>query len=111
MEILYCDNEIVVCVKPQRVLSTDEPGGVPELVRQELKHTMDTLLSTLTPRQRQVLRLHFGMEDGTCHSLSEIGQIMGISKQRARQIEGDAMGKLKKSAGELGLEDFLTDDI
>lgn len=36
MEILYCDNEIVVCVKPQRVLSTDEPGGVPELVRHEL---------------------------------------------------------------------------
>ena len=36
MEILYCDNEIVVCVKPQRVLSTDEPGGVPELVRSEL---------------------------------------------------------------------------
>lgn len=36
MEILYCDKAIVVCVKPQRVLSTDEPGGVPELVRQEL---------------------------------------------------------------------------
>ena len=36
MEILYCDDEIVVCVKPQRVLSTDEPGGVPELVRNEL---------------------------------------------------------------------------
>lgn len=36
MEIIYCDNEIVVCVKPQRVLSTDEPGGVPELVRNEL---------------------------------------------------------------------------
>lgn len=36
MELLYCDDEIVVCVKPQRVLSTDEPGGVPELVRTEL---------------------------------------------------------------------------
>lgn len=36
MEILYCDNSIVVCVKPGRVLSTDEPGGVPELVRNEL---------------------------------------------------------------------------
>ena len=34
--ILYCDEAIVVCVKPQRALSTDEPGGVPELVRQEL---------------------------------------------------------------------------
>ncbi len=36
MEILYSDADIVVCVKPQRVLSTDEPGGVPELVRKEL---------------------------------------------------------------------------
>lgn len=36
MEILYCDDEIVVCEKPQRVLSTDEPGGVPDLVRNEL---------------------------------------------------------------------------
>ena len=36
MELIYQDNHIVVCVKPPRVLSTDEPGGVPELVRQEL---------------------------------------------------------------------------
>ena len=36
MELVYCDNDIVVCVKPPRVLSTDEPGGVPELVRAEL---------------------------------------------------------------------------
>ena len=36
MEILYCDDDIVVCAKPQRVLSTDEPGGVPDLVREAL---------------------------------------------------------------------------
>ena len=36
MELIYCDADIVVCVKPPRVLSTDEPGGVPELVRQAL---------------------------------------------------------------------------
>ena len=36
MELIYQDNDIVVCVKPARVLSTDEPGGVPDLVRQEL---------------------------------------------------------------------------
>jgi len=36
MELIYCDKDIVVCVKPPRVLSTDEPGGVPELVRQAL---------------------------------------------------------------------------
>ena len=37
MELVYQDNDIVVCVKPARVLSTDEPGGVPDLVRQELE--------------------------------------------------------------------------
>lgn len=36
MEILYLDDDIVVCIKPPRVLSTDEPGGLPELIRQEL---------------------------------------------------------------------------
>lgn len=36
MEILYCDESIIVCVKPQRVLSTDEPGGVPDLIREVL---------------------------------------------------------------------------
>lgn len=36
MQILYCDSDIVVCIKPSRVLSTDEPGGLPELLRKEL---------------------------------------------------------------------------
>jgi len=36
MEILYLDNDVIVCIKPPRVLSTDEPGGLPELIRQEL---------------------------------------------------------------------------
>ena len=39
MKIIYKDNDIVVCVKPQRVISTDEPGGVPELVREALGDT------------------------------------------------------------------------
>jgi len=78
-----------------------------ELVREELNRTMDTLLGTLTDRQRQVLRLHFGMEDGTCHSLEQIGVQLGISKERVRQIEQQAMGKLQKLGSTMGLEDFL----
>ena len=78
-----------------------------ELVRSELSHTMDTLLSMLTQRQQQVLRLRFGMEDGICHSLEETGQILGISKERARQIEKQAMDKLQKYGAGMGLEDFL----
>ena len=77
------------------------------LVRRELKATLDGLLADLNPRQQQVLRLHFGMEDGQCHSLEKIGQIMGISKERARQIQNDAISKLRKNGADLGLEDFL----
>ncbi len=79
------------------------------LVREELSHTMDELLGTLSERQRYVLRLHFGMEDGTCHSLEEIAGILGISKERVRQIEKQSMEKLQKIGASMGLEDFLNE--
>ncbi len=85
------------------------PQPQEELVRRELEQTMDTLLGALDPRQRQILRLHFGMEDGSCYSLEEIGSRLGISKERARQIERQAMDKLQKLGASMGLEDFLSE--
>ena len=78
-----------------------------ELVRRELEQYMDQLLGALDPRQRRILRLHFGMEDGICHSLEKIGKELGISKERVRQIERQAMEKLQKLGADMGLEDFL----
>jgi DNA-directed RNA polymerase sigma subunit (sigma70/sigma32) len=51
--------------------------------------------------------MHFGMTDGTCYSLEQISREMGISKERARQIERQAMDKLFKLGTSMGLEDFL----
>lgn len=77
------------------------------LVRQELEETLGKLLSALPERQQRVLRLHFGLEDGIDHSLEEIGKLLGVSKERARQIEHSAMKRLQVLGTSMGLEDFL----
>lgn len=78
-----------------------------ELVRRELKTSLENLLGTLTQRQQQVLRMHYGLLDGNCYAFERIGKELGISKERARQIEHQAMEKLQKQGIGLGLEDFL----
>lgn len=85
----------------------EAPQPQEELVRKELNDAIDRLLSNLTQRQQTILRLHFGMEDGVCHSLEEIGQKLGISKERVRQVEKQAMDKLQALGTSMGLEDFL----
>lgn len=86
---------------------TQTPQPFESLVRQELKETLEELMAKLNDRQRQVLRLRFGLEDGVCYSLEDIRIMMGVSKERVRQIEQSAIKKLGKLSAGLGLEDFL----
>ena len=80
-----------------------------EVVRQELKNTLDMLLSVLNARQRQVLKLRYGLDGSVPCSFQTIAKEMGISKERARQIDHEALEKLKKAGADFGLEDFLGD--
>ena len=91
------------------VLLADDRSAQPyeDLVREELTQSINRLLSQLTERQQQVLRLRFGMVDEQCYSLDAIGKTLGISKERARQIEHEAIEKLQKLGTGMGLEDFL----
>jgi len=83
------------------------PQPQEELVRNEMERILEELLGMLSERQRQILRLHFGMEDGCCYSLEEISKKLGVSKERVRQVEKKAMEKLQKMGVGMGLEDFL----
>ena len=87
----------------------EAPQPQEALVRRELEETIEQLLSYLTERQRTILRLHFGMYGSACHSLEQISKVLGISKERVRQIEKKAMEKLQKLGANLGLEDFLVE--
>lgn len=84
-----------------------EPEPQEELIRREMKALMYELIRQLNERQQTILRLHYGLEDGVCRSLDQIGKVLGISRERVRQIEKQAMDKLQKMGADLGLEDFL----
>lgn len=86
-----------------------DPAPEPQeaLIRRALQETLDQLMQALNQRQQRIIRLHYGMDDGCCHTLEEIGRELGISKERARQIERDAMEKLRRLGAGMGLEDFL----
>lgn len=83
------------------------PQPEEELIRQELSSTISILLTKLTERQQQVIRLRYGLDGGQPHSLAETAALLDISKERVRQIEQEAMAKMKKLGVDFGLEDFL----
>ena len=91
----------------QMLENLQSPQPYEELVRAELISTMNDLLAMLSEREQQVLRLHFGMTDDVCYSLEQIGKMLGVSKERARQIERQALQKMQKLGADIGLEDFL----
>ncbi|MBF1689051.1 MAG: RNA polymerase sigma factor RpoD [Selenomonas sp.] len=72
-----------------------------------LREQLEEVLETLTDREKNVLRLRFGLEDGRSRTLEEVGQSFGVTRERIRQIEAKALRKLRHPSRSKVLRDFL----
>ena len=87
----------------------DESNMSPEdfTVHEMLKEEISDVLLTLTEREEQVLRLRFGLDDGSSKTLEEVGQMFGVTRERIRQIEAKALRKLRHPSRSKKLKDYL----
>lgn len=98
------DSHLGDFIKDERTMGPEEYATI-EMLKEELQG----VLRTLTDREEKVLRLRFGLDDGQCRTLEEVGQIFGVTRERIRQIEAKALRKLRHPSRSRKLKDFLTD--
>jgi RNA polymerase primary sigma factor len=83
------------------------PGPIDTASRELLREQMRDLLDSLSPRERGVLELRFGLRDGQARTLEEVGKIFGVTRERVRQIEAKALRKLRHPKSSRKLRDYL----
>lgn len=95
-------------LKPSEVIADPEAETSEDLLmKQFMRKDLDKVLDTLNPRERQVVRWRFGLDDGRMKTLQEIGELMGVSRERIRQIESCAFRKLKNKRRTKNLQQYL----
>jgi RNA polymerase primary sigma factor len=95
--------------RPRADLVADQESELPEeaTARELLIESISFLLGALPPREARIIQLRFGLENGDSHSMSQIGQLMGYSRERIRQLQHAALSKLRQMQTEYGLTDYL----
>src|SRR5947209_886905 len=77
------------------------------VINLDLKEQTASVLKTLTPREEKIIKMRFGLEDGSEHTLGEVGQTFALTRERIRQIEAKALGKLRQPSCSRKLRAFL----
>ena len=87
----------------------DTKGASPseEASHQMLKDHLESVLDTLTPREREVVELRFGLRDGREYTLKEVGRVLGVTRERVRQIQSGALQRLRDSTVKEQLEGYI----
>jgi RNA polymerase primary sigma factor len=96
------DSKLGDFIEDEDALSPQEAA-----TQQLLKEHVGQVLELLTPREQKILRMRFGLIDGRSHTLEEVGQEFGVTRERIRQIEAKALAKLRKHRDSKKLKDYL----
>ncbi len=91
----------------QFIENTESPTPSEAASQRLLAEDMEEVLSTLTPREARILRLRFGLQDGYSYTLKEVGEKLGLTRERIRQIESEALRKLRHPSRSRKLRNHL----
>ena len=90
---------------PDKTSMSPEEYATNEILKEQIKE----VLKTLQKREQEVLELRFGLLDGTCYTLEEVGKRFNVTRERIRQIEAKALRKLRHPSRSKKLKDYLVD--
>jgi len=85
----------------------DRESPAEAVINLNLRSQTAQVLKTLTPREERVIRMRFGLEDGSEHTLEEVGQSFAVTRERIRQIEAKALRKLRHPSRSRRLKTFV----